>query len=122
MIDTQTRRMRNLAHDRASELWADAKIVSPIGGLAERVRGNDLPKTAEAKARERIRFAERNAQSINRATRRYPWPAPSGQAYLPHSGKREAARRLRQAAKIIIDRTHFFDIGGHAVTVTTRRA
>lgn len=96
-VPTDVRRKRNVAHERASEMWAHPfRYQSPIGGLAELVRGEDMPVPAHIKAANRAAFRRRNAESVAAATRYEQYKPKGSDRYFPHQGPREIARRARQ--------------------------
>lgn len=95
-VPTDVRRARNLAHDRASEMWGESRKLSPIGGLAELVRGNDMPIPLHVKMANRAAFQRRNAESVAQNTRRVEYKVKGSDRYFPHQGPREIARRVRQ--------------------------
>lgn len=99
--EADRRRKQAAAHDLATEAWSEAGLRSPIGGLAERVRGSGKRRKnpAEYRRSQQVALRRRQEETYQKNLRGAARPAYDGSRYFPHQGPRECARRVRQAEK-----------------------
>lgn len=101
----QTTRLRQAAHDAATEAWGETNRRSRTAGLAEMARGQKRPqRTSEQRARMQLAHKDKlrasAAKALGWSIEHRPWnPRHLDRSmYFPHQSDREINRGARKCA------------------------